>query len=190
MSTLRRSLALGAAFSAGIAIAAMADPPYPGGVDSSRSPGPQTASLPPANSARASGGATQRYEPLAPSLQALPTGHDGSYTGWMTEQVRGNIGSNFDPRACVSRRPVSMTIEHGNVTISYVNWGGETMHYRGKADAAGRIETWHTNGDATRSVLTGQVGQDGFTGYMQRGRAGEECAYRLAMLPAAVTPRP
>jgi hypothetical protein len=62
-----------------------------------------------------------------------------------------------------------------------VNWGGNTIHYHGKVDATGRIEAWHTNGDRTRSVLTGHITNNGFTGYMERGTGKDYCAYGLTM---------
>jgi hypothetical protein len=84
MRPLGKSAALGAAFSAGIVIAANADPLYRGGAGSSQPPRPQTATLPPAN-ARAPGSGTRQYEPLGPAPRQSSSGRDGSYAGWMTE---------------------------------------------------------------------------------------------------------
>lgn len=53
MPVIGRSMVLGVAFLAGIAIAADADPACRAGAGSCQSPGPQTAALPPANGARA-----------------------------------------------------------------------------------------------------------------------------------------
>jgi hypothetical protein len=95
----------------------------------------------------------------------------------MTELANGLFRSNS---ACVSRRPVSMKIERGSVTIWYNNWEGQTIHYRGKLDLTGKIDAWHTNGDGSRSLLAGEIGNTGFTGHMSRGL----CSYDVTMRTA------
>ena len=108
---------------------------------------------------------------------------DGSYAGSMTLESKGTmIGGGSAP--CVEGRPVSMRIEHGNVTIWYADWGKNIIHFRGKLDPTGNIQLWHTNGDGTRSLLVGQIGDTGFSGYMARDRGA--CPYKLVMPTKAV----
>jgi hypothetical protein len=170
-----KSAALGAAFSVGIAVAANADPLYRGGAGSSQPPRPQTATLPPANPAGAPGSVTPRFDPLGPTAPRSSSGHDGSYAGWMTLLASGQFRSN---PACVSRAPVSMKIERDNVTISYTNWQGQTIHYHGKLDPTGKIDARHTNGDGSGSLLAGQIGDSGFTGHLM---ARDLCSYDLTL---------
>ena len=175
MSRLCKSLALGGFFSAALTITACR------GVDSFQPPGPQIAALPPANSVRALESLAPQPSPSMLTPKELSVGHNVSYAGWMTEQVRSNVGESQSAPVCVYRRPVSMRIERGNVTIWYVDWGGNTTHYHGKIDATGRIEAWHTNGDPRSTVLTGQITNNGFTGFVQRGIGKNQCAYSLTM---------
>ena len=175
MPTIGKSTVLSAALLAGIAIAANADPLYRAGTGSSQPPRPQTATLPPANPAGAPASGTQQFDPLGPAPRQSSSGHDGSYAGWMTELANGQFRDN---RGCVSRTPVSMKIERDNVTISYTNWQGQTVHYHGKLDPTGKIEAWHPNGDGSGSLLTGQIGDTGFTGHMM---ARDLCSYDLTM---------
>lgn len=168
------------ALSAAITVATNAAPLYPDGVGSVQ-PGPQIATLPPANPALAPDRMTPQPDPSIRTPQELSAGHDVSYAGWMTEEVRSDVDGSENANACVYRRPVRMRIERDSVTIWYVNWGGNTIHYHGKVGTAGRIEAWHMNGDRTRSVLTGQITNNGFAGYMLRGIGNERCAYGLTM---------
>jgi hypothetical protein len=181
MPIIGKSAALGAAFLAGIVIAADADPPYRAGTDSSQPARPQTATLPPAYPARAPGRVTPQFDPLGPTPRQSFFGRDGAYAGWMTEQANGQFRDN---RGCVSRRPVSMKVEGGNVTIWYTNWEGQTMHYRGKLDPTGKIDAWHTNGDGSRRLIAGQIGDTGFTGHVM---AGDLCSYDVTMRTAEAT---
>jgi len=45
-----------------------------------------------------------------------------------------------------------MRIERGDVAISYTDWGGHKIDYRGKVDPTGKINAWHTNGDGSSSI--------------------------------------
>ena len=131
MLTIGKSTMLGAAFLAGVAIAACQQPP-----------GPQIAALPPANgppanAAPAPDRETPQQNPSRPIPQQPSIGHDGSYAGSMTEMASGLGG--HPTTACVPRTPVSMRIERDNVTISYNDWNGRTIQYRGKVDPAGGL---------------------------------------------------
>jgi hypothetical protein len=175
MPTLCKPTILGAAFLSGVAIAAC------------QPPGPQIAALPPANTALANvgpetGAGTLHRTPSGPTLHEPSIGRDGSYAGSMTEVASGLGGHSTT--ACVSRRPVNMRIERDDVTISYSELNGRTIQYRGKVDPAGKINARETNDDGSGSILAGQIGDDGFTGHMERNF----CHYTLTMAAGAVAP--
>ena len=119
------------------------------------------------------------------SPQAAAIGYDGAYAGSMAQSV-GHLGAHSNPN-CVFSRPVSMRIERGDVTISYTDWGGHKIDYRGKVDPAGKINAWHTNGDGSSSITSGQIGGNGFTGHLLEP---EGCAYALTMPTPAVATAP
>ena len=112
------------------------------------------------------------------AANAAPFDHDGSYAGSMTllplAQKEGS-----PPAACVEQRPLSMTIARGIATIAYADWGKNIIHFRGKLDPSGNIQLWHTNGDGSRSLLIGQFGDTGFTGYMARD--DNRCPYKVTI---------
>ena len=169
MLTLCKSAGLGAAFLAGVAIAACQPPGRP-----------QIAALPPANVAPATGTETLQQNPSGSTPQQPSIGRDGSYAGSMTEVASG-LGGHATT-ACLSRSPVSMGIEQNNVTISYNDWNGRTIQYRGKVDPAGGVKAPDTNDDGSASVLRGQIGNNGFAGNLERNF----CHYALTMPAEAV----
>ena len=160
MLTIGKSAMLGAAFLAGVAIAACQQPP-----------GPQIAALPPANgppanAAPAPDRETPQQNPSRPIPQQPSIGHDGSYAGSMTEVASG-LGGHATT-ACVSRTPVRMNIERDDVTISYNDWNGRSIQYRGEVDPTGGVKARDTNDDGSGSILAGQIGNNGFTGNLER----------------------
>ena len=174
MLTIGKSTMLGAAFLAGVAIAACQQPP-----------GPQIAALPPANgppanAAPAPDRETPQQNPSGPTPQQPSIGHDGSYAGSMTEMASGLGG--HPTTACVPRTPVSMRIERDNVTISYHDWNGHTIQYRGKVDPTGGVKARDTNDDGSGSILRGHIGNNGFAGNLERNF----CHYALTMPAEAV----
>src|SRR5467141_2795423 len=116
MLTIGKSTMLGAAFLAGVAIAACQQPP-----------GSQIAALPPANgppanAAPAPDRETPQQNPSRPIPQQSSIGHDGSYAGSMTEMasglgghpttgtgVRFNIAARSTPPAGLMRGIRTMT---------------------------------------------------------------------------------
>jgi len=169
MLTIGKSTMLGAAFLAGVAIAACQQPP-----------GPQIAALPPANGPPANAASApdpatlqQNRSPRIPQQPSI--GRDGSYAGSMTEVASG-LGAHTTT-ACLSRSPVSMRVERDNVTISYHDWNGRTIQYRGKVDPAGGVNARDTNDDGTGSILAGQIGTNEFSGHLERNY----CHYALTM---------
>jgi hypothetical protein len=174
MLTLCKSTVLGAAFLSGVAIAAC------------QLPGPQIAALPPANTAPANVAPATgpQQTALGPTLHEPSIGRDGSYAGSMTEVASGLGG--HPTTACVSRRPVNMRIERDDITISYSELNGRTIQYRGTVDPAGKINARDTNDDGSGSTLAGQIGDNGFTGHMERNF----CHYTLKMAAEAVAAGP
>jgi len=71
-----------------------------------------------------------------------------------------------------------MLIRNGNVYLQYANWLGNVLHYRGTVDAGGQMDLSHTNGDGSRSILAGQISNDGLTGHVERGEA---CNYSVSL---------
>jgi hypothetical protein len=108
--------------------------------------------------------------------------YDGSYLGTMTQMETTSQLGNTEP-ACEYSRLVNMTVEGDNVTVVYLDWGNNTIHYRGALGPTGALTAWHTNGDGSRSVLTGQIGPAGFTGYMDRDH--QACPYEVTLQPVA-----
>jgi hypothetical protein len=121
------------------------------------------------------------------AIAANAQGYDGSYAGSMRLMAEPMPPDESYP-ACVESRPVSMQIAHGVVTLSYADWGRNTIHYRGKVDGAGDVQAWHTNGDGTRSILTGRVQQATFTGDLDRDQ--HRCPYSVVMSIGAVPGSP
>jgi|SRR5580704_2222960 hypothetical protein len=115
---------------------------------------------------------------LAIAASAAPFDHDGTYAGSMTLMpVSQNEGQ--PTAACVENRPVNLSIARGIATIAYADWGRNIIHFRGKLDPTGNIQLWHTNGDGSRSLLIGQIGDAGFTGYMARDN--NRCPYKVTI---------
>jgi hypothetical protein len=127
------------------------------------------------------GGIVLGLQAPAGKAQQPPASRDGTYTGSMTQAAQ-NLPNAESVPACVYLRAVNMKVAGGLVTVWYTDWQGNIIHYRGKLDGAGNVLAWHTNGDGTKSVLTGQFGAGGFTGHMERDR--QLCPYDLALAPA------
>lgn len=126
-----------------------------------------------------------QQKPSGLSPQAAAIGYNGTYAGSMANSV-GHLGAHSNPN-CVSSRPVSMRIERGEVVISYTDWGGHNINYRGNVDATGKINAWHTNGDGSSSILSGRIGGDGFTGHLLEP---EGCSYALTMPAPTIAASP
>jgi hypothetical protein len=98
----------------------------------------------------------------------------------MTAQAFGGgtqelVGGNCNPDA-----PINMRVKRGTVRIWYKNFAGHTLHYRGRIDATGKIETAHMNAGGSQSIFALQVSGDQATGNMERGR----CWYGVTMARA------
>jgi hypothetical protein len=74
-----------------------------------------------------------------------------------------------------------MRVKRGTVRIWYKNHNGHTLHYRGKIDATGKLDAWHTNRGGDRSILAGQISGDTAHLDLNRGR----CYYVVDMTKTA-----
>jgi hypothetical protein len=118
--------------------------------------------------------------PTPPPPSAPPptlASFNGHYAGLATLGVSGVETQGTTNPVCVDRRPISMTIRNGYATIVYQDWKLHTLHYRGRVDPGGGINTSHLNGDGSRSVFALHPSPDGWNGDMQRGN----CQYMVAM---------
>jgi hypothetical protein len=111
-------------------------------------------------------------------IAAKAQGYDGSYGGSMMLSA-DPLPNGEAYAACVQSRPVSMQIAHGVVTVAYADWGQNIVHYRGRVSPNGSVQAWHTNGDGSHSILTGQVQQAMFTGDLDRDQ--HRCPYSVVM---------
>ena len=73
-----------------------------------------------------------------------------------------------------------MRLKRGDVRIWYKDWNQHTLHYRGRIDATGRVESSHTNRGGEGATLALQVSDNQATGNLERGR----CYYSVTMTKA------
>ena len=144
-----------------VAFAACAPQPPP----AATAPPPPVAAVPPP-------------PPPAPPPPPPHMSFDGLYKGTMSQtastQTTGDlVGGQF----MNLDRPVSMRVKRGDVRIWYQDHNGHTLHYRGKIDAAGKLNAWHMNQGGSRSILAGQLSDGGANLDLNRGR----CYYTVSM---------
>jgi hypothetical protein len=70
-----------------------------------------------------------------------------------------------------------MRVKRGYVRIWYKNYRGHTLHYRGRINSDGTVETSHTNRGGEAADLALQISDNQATGNLQRGR----CWYSVTM---------
>jgi hypothetical protein len=105
---------------------------------------------------------------------------DGLYKGTMAQTASTQTTGELVGGGCNPDAPINMRVKRGTVRIWYKNFNGRTLHYRGKIDATGKIETLHTNVGGNQSIFGLQVSGDQATGNMERGR----CWYGVTMTRA------
>jgi len=144
-----------------LALAACATQPPP---PAATAPPPQVAATPP--------------PPPAPPPPPPPhASFDGLYKGTFVPQPFGGgtqelVGGNCDPEL-----PINMRVKRGSVRIWYKNYVGHTLHYRGRVNSDGTIETSHTNQGGGGAILALQISGNQATGNLERGR----CWYGVTM---------
>lgn len=141
-----------------LAVAACAQQPPP---PAATAPPPQVAATP----------------PPPPPPPATRTSFDGLYKGSMAPEPYGGgtqelVGGNCDPEM-----PINMRIKRGDVRIWYKNYAQHTLHYRGRIDATGKVETSHTNRGGGGAIFALQISDNQATGNLQRGR----CWYSVTL---------
>lgn len=116
--------------------------------------------------------------PAIAATPAAPAAFGATYSGSMTLEPSG-LTSEITVLDCVDQRPVALSIRDGNAVLSYTNWGGNQIHYRGHVNPDGTVKAYHRNGDASLSVLTGTLSGGQFVADLQRA----QCDYEVALNP-------
>ena len=98
----------------------------------------------------------------------------------MTQETFGRSSEELTGGNCDPDMPINMRIKRGDVRIWYKNYAQHTLHYRGKIDATGKVESLHTNRGGSQSIFAMQISNDQATGNMERGR----CYYAVTMTRA------
>ena len=146
-------------------VACAPQPPPP----AATAPPPQVAAVPPAAPPL----------PPPPPLRPARTSFDGLYKGMMAAgEARTTselTGGNCDPEM-----PINMRVKRSYVRIWYRDFHGHTLHYRGRINSDGTVETSHTNRGGSASDFALQISGDQATGNLQRG----QCWYQVTMTRA------
>ena len=72
---------------------------------------------------------------------------------------------------------MNMRVKRGDARIWYKDYRGHTLHYRGKVNPDGTVETSHTNRGGGGAILALQISNNQATGNLQRGR----CYYAVTL---------
>jgi len=144
-----------------VACAQQAPPP------AATAPPPQVAAVPP----------SAPPLPPPPPPRATRTSFDGLYKGSITQETFGRSTETLTGGNCDPDLPINMRVKRGDVRIWYKNYVGHTLHYRGRIDATGKVETSHTNNGGGGAVLALQVSSNEVTGNLER----ERCYYAVTM---------
>lgn len=138
-------------------------------------PPPPAASAPPPQVAAA--------PPPPPSPPPPPPAHtsfDGLYKGSFVPETFGRSSEELTGGNCDPELPINMRVKRGDVRIWYKNYVGHTLHYRGRIDATGTVETSHTNQGGGGATFALQISNGQATGNLERGR----CYYQVTMTKA------
>ena len=72
---------------------------------------------------------------------------------------------------------MNMRVKRGTVRIWYKDYAGHTLHYRGRVNSDGTVETSHTNRGGGGAILALQISNNQATGNLERGR----CYYSVTL---------
>jgi hypothetical protein len=108
--------------------------------------------------------------PLPPPPPATRTSFDGLYKGSFVPQPFGGGTQTLTGGNCDPEMPMNMRVKRGTVRIWYKNYAGHTLHYRGRVNPDGTIETSHTNRGGEGATLALQISGNQATGNLERGR--------------------
>jgi hypothetical protein len=150
-----------------LATAACAQQPPPAATapqPAAAAPPPQVAEAPP---------------PAPAPPPALPPhmSFDGLYKGTFVAQGYGRSTYYLTGGDCDPELPINMRVKRGYVRIWYKNYRGHLLHYRGRIDPDGTVQTSHTNEGGEGATLALQISGNEATGNLQRGR----CYYTVTM---------
>jgi hypothetical protein len=140
-------------------------------------PPPPAATAPPPQVAAAPPPAPAPMPPPPPPPPTTRTSFDGLYKGSFVAEPYGGstqelVGGNCDPEL-----PINMRVKRGLARIWYKDYRGHLLHYRGRMDPDGTVETSHTNQGGGGAILALQISNGQATGNLQRGR----CYYSVTM---------
>jgi len=144
-----------------LVVAACAPQPPP---PAATAPPPSVAAAPPA-------------PPPAPPSPPPHTSFDGLYKGTFVPQAYGGGTQSLTGGNCDPELPINMRVKRGYVRIWYKNFVGHTLHYRGRVNSDGTVETSHTNRGGEGAILALQISDNQATGNLERGR----CWYGVTM---------
>ena len=156
------------AFGLLLALVACASQPPP--APAATAPPPQVAAAP----------AAPPPAPPPPPPPASKTSFDGLYKGMFVAQAFGGGTQSLTVGNCDPDLPINMRVKRGYVRVWYKNYVGHTLHYRGKVNSDGLVETSHTNQGGGGAILALQISNNQATGNLQRGR----CWYQVTMTKA------
>ena len=154
-----------------LAVAACAQQPPP---PAPTAPPPPAAATPPPQIAAVA------PDPVPPP-RAARTSFDGLYKGMFTAEAFGRSTESLTGGNCDPDLPINMRVKRGTVRIWYKNYIGHTLHYRGRINSDGTVETSHTNRGGEGAILALQVNNKEVTGNLERGR----CYYKVTMTKTA-----
>jgi hypothetical protein len=112
-----------------------------------------------------------------PPPPATRTSFDGLYKGSITQETFGRSSETLTGGNCDPDLPINMRVKRGDVRIWYKNYVGHTLHYRGRVNSDGIVETSHTNQGGGGAILALQISNNQATGNLERGR----CYYQVTM---------
>jgi len=138
--------------------------PQPPPPPAATAPPPQVAAVPPP-------------APPAPPPPATRTSFDGLYTGTFAPEPFGRGTETLTGGNCDPEMPMNMRIKRGTVRIWYKDYAGHTLHYRGRVNSDGTVETSHTNQGGGGAILALQISNNQATGNLERGR----CYYAVTL---------
>ena len=147
-------------------VACAQQPPPP----AATAPPPQVAAAPPPPPAA----------PPPPPPPATHTSFDGLYKGTFVPEPYGGGTQSLVGGGCDPELAINMRVKRGDVRIWYHDFNHHLLHYRGRIDATGTVETSHTNRGGGGAILALQISDGQVTGNLHRGR----CYYSVTMAKA------
>jgi hypothetical protein len=144
------------------AACAQQPPPPP----AATAPPPQVAAAPPPAPA-----------PMPPPPPTTRTSFDGLYKGSFVAQPVGGSTQSLTGGNCDPELPINMRVKRGYARVWYKDYRGHLLHYNGRINPDGTVETSHTNQGGGGAILALQISDGQATGNLQRGR----CYYSVTM---------